>query len=195
MARRPFLLAVPIAAAVVSLVATAGPVLAAETTPAAGGVLALSAATPAAEHVRPLHEMRTPQNYMFYTLSDNEAEQAEERHGFTPSNEAKGLGLYNKRVDGTTPVYRLRTVKEPRSFILVTNEKELKKLLEDTTDAWEFSLDGVIGYIATKPTPGTVAVHRYAKKNDWRLARASRADLLVAGYNDDGLLGYAPTTN
>jgi hypothetical protein len=194
MARRPFLLAVPIAAAVVSLVATAGPALAAETTPAARGDLALSAAPPAAEHVRPLHEMRTPQNSMFYTMSDNEAKQAEEIHGFTPSGEAKGLGLFNKRVEGTTAVYRLRTVKEPRSFILVTNEKELKKLLEDTTDAWEFTLDGVIGHIATKPSPGTVAVHRFSKKNDWRLARATRVDLLVAGYDDDGLLGYAPTT-
>jgi hypothetical protein len=195
MARRPLLLAIPIAAAVVSLVATAGPVLAAETTPAAGGVLALSAAAPAAEHVRPLHELRSPKNFMFYTLSDDEAEQAEERYGFTPSTEAKGLGLYDERVDGTTPVYRLRTVKDPKSFILVTNQKELKKLLEDTTDPWEFTLDGVIGHIATKPAPGTVAVHRYAKKNDWRLARAARTDLLVAGYNDDGLLGYAPTTN
>src|SRR5687767_11010713 len=124
MARRPFLLAVPIAAAVVSLVATAGPVLAAETAPAAGAAGTLSSAPPAAEHVRPLHEMRTPQNFMFYTLSDNEAERAEEIHGFTPTGEAKGLGLFNKRVEGTTAVYRLRTVKEPRSYILVTNENE-----------------------------------------------------------------------
>jgi hypothetical protein len=190
LARRLSLVAVPVAAAVVSLVVTAGPVLAAEPTPIPATAAAGSAVAPSAEHVRPIHELRTKQGFMFYTLSDLEAERAKLLHGFEPTGEAKGLGLYNKPVEGSVPVHRLRLVAKHSSY----NEDELKKLRDDTTDAWNFQYEGVVGHILTKKAPGTVEVHRFSKDNNWRFARAGRADLLAAGYGDDGQLGFAPMT-
>jgi hypothetical protein len=195
MARRFSLIGVPIAVAVVSLVVTAGPVLAAEPNPAPSVVAASPSAAPSAEHVRDLHELRTSRGYHFYTLSDSEAERAERVHRFTPTAEAEGLGLYLKKVEGSVPVHRLRLLGERPSYIVVTNGDELEKLRNDTDDPWEFHYEGVIGYLMPKQTPGTVAVNRFGKDHDWRLARASRADLPAAGYHDDGLLGFAPITD
>ncbi len=194
MARRLSLVAVPIAAAVVSLTVTAGPVLAAEPAPAAAAVVAVPSAAPSAEHVRALHELRTPQGFMFYTLSTIEAQRAELVHGFKPTGEAKGLGLYNKPIEGTRPVHRLRLVAQHSSYILVVDEKELKKLREDKTDAWDFVYEGVVGHVLRERAPGTVELHRFSKDNNWRAARADRADLPAAGYHDDGPLGFAPLT-
>jgi hypothetical protein len=71
---------------------------------------ATPSAAPSAEHVRDLQELRTPRGKAFYTLSTVEAERAKLVHGFTPSGEANGLGLglYNKRVEGSVAVHRLR---------------------------------------------------------------------------------------
>jgi hypothetical protein len=187
-------MAVPIAAAVVSLVATAGPVLAAEPAPASRSAsVAVQTAAPSAEHVRQLHELRSAKSgYRFYTLSDIEAKQAELVHGFIPTDEAKGIGMFNKAVDGSQPVHRLRLAGELPRYILVSNEDELKKLRYDTSDPWEFKYEGVVGQVLRKEAPGTVPLHRYSKTNEWRVARAERADLLAAGFKDDGLIGYAP---
>jgi hypothetical protein len=187
-------MAVPIAAAVVSLVATAGPVLAAETGPPAGTAsVAIPSAGPFAEHARQLHELRSPKRGLrLYTLSDIEAKQAEVLHGFISTDESKGIGMYNKAVDESLPVHRLRMVGELPRYILVSDEDELEKLRYDTTDPWEFTYEGVVGWVLREETPGTIPLHRYSRKNEWRAARAARADLLEAGFTDDGLLGFAP---
>jgi hypothetical protein len=187
-------MAIPIAAAVVSLVATAGPVLAAETAPPAGtDSVAIPSAAPVAEHARQLHELRSPKRGLrLYTLSDIEAKQAEVLHGFIRTDEAKGIGMFNKAVDNGLPVHRLRMVGELPRYILVSNEDELEKLRYDTTDQWEFTDEGVVGWVLREEAPGTIPLHRYSKKNEWRAARPARADLLGAGFKDDGLLGFAP---
>lgn len=194
MARHPFLMAVPIAATVVSLVATAGPVLAAEPAPAAGTAsVAIPSAAPSAEGVRQLHELRSPKRgYRLYTLSDIEAKQAEVIHGFIPTDEAKGIGMFNKQVEGSIAVHRLRMAGDLPRYILVSNEDELKKLRYDTTDPWEFKYEGIVGWVLRKEARDTIRLHRYSKENEWRVARPGRADLLEAGFKDDGLLGFAP---
>jgi hypothetical protein len=187
-------LAIPCAIAVTALTLTASPGLAAEPATSASPATAATVMD-ATQHERDLIEMRTPKGKMFYTINSDEAENAEAKHGFTYSNEAKGLGLYDKAIPGTVAVHRLALV-DQGAYILVSNERELKKLREDTTDKWNFKYEGVVGYILTAPAEGTVALHRYSKDGGgWRAARALRADLLAAGYKDDGLLGFAPTTN
>lgn len=171
---------------------TANAALAAEVAPAAAPVLAAAAADPE-ELERDLLELRTPQNKMFYTLSAQEAERAVTEHGFRRSSEARGLALYEKAVPGSVEVHRLRDAKRAGSYILVTNKKELKDLRENTTDPWDFKYEGVVGHILTQPAAGTVALNRFSKDGDWRAARSTRADLVAAGYKNDGLLGYAPT--
>ena len=194
MARRPFLMAVPIAAAVVSLVATPGPVLAAEPAPAVGTPsVAIPTAAPFAEHVRQLHELRSSKRgYRLYTLSDIEAKQAEVVHGFIPTDEAKGIGMFNKQVEGSIAVHRLRLAGELPRYILVSNADELQKLRSDTTDPWEFKYEGIVGFVLREEAQDTIRLHRYSKENEWRVARAGRDDLLRAGFEDDGLLGFAP---
>jgi hypothetical protein len=49
----------------------------------------------------------------------------------------------------------------------------------------------VVGRVLCEEAPGTVSLHRFSKENEWRVARAGRADLLAAGFKDDGQLGYA----
>jgi hypothetical protein len=184
--------AVPAAVAVAAFVLTANTALAVEGAPATASVVSAVAADPE-ELERDLLELRTPQNKMFYTLSSQEAERAVTEHGFRRSSEARGLGLYEKAVPGSVEVHRLRDARRPGSYILVTNKKELKELRENTNDAWDFRYEGVVGHILTQPAAGTVALNRFSKDGDWRAARSTRADLVAAGYRNDGLLGYAPT--
>jgi hypothetical protein len=139
-----------------------------------------------------LQELRSRNGFRLYTLSALEAEQAKTIHGFVPTDEAKGIGMYETRVEGSIPVHRLRLAGTNPAYILVSNESELQKLRYDTNDAWDFTYEGVVGYVKRDKAPDMIALHRYSKENEWRVARASRADLLNAGFRDDGLLGWAP---
>lgn len=191
---RPYLaVAAPMAAALVSVLMATGSATAAESSSPAAPPVSRCAA-PAEGNVCELQELRSRSGYRLYTLSAVEAEQAKTIHGFIPTDEAKGIGMYETRVEGSIPVHRLRLAGDKPAYILVSSESELQKLRYDTSDPWDFKYEGVVGWVKRNKAPGTIALHRYSKQNEWRVARASRADLLNAGFKDDGLLGWAPST-
>ncbi|MEJ3657989.1 hypothetical protein WEH80_33995 [Actinomycetes bacterium KLBMP 9759] len=195
MSRRLTRLGVPIAVTAVALAVTAAPALASPTAPAGSPVAAVADAAPHADKVRKLHELRSPKHgFRLYTLSDIEATQAQVVHGFIATTETKGIGMYSKEVEGSIAVHRLRMVGDLPRYILVSDEAELERLKNDRDDPWEFRYEGIVGWVLEQGAPGTTALHRYSKDGEWRVARPGRTDLLRAGYEDEGPLGYAPTT-
>jgi hypothetical protein len=193
MRNRSLRIAAPIVVGITAaaLVATGGTGVAAEPR-ADTAVQAATVSAENAQYLRPLLELRTGGGTRFYTLSAAEAARAVTAHKFTPTTETAGLFLYNQKVPGTVAVHRLRLAGPKPAYVLVTNEGELTDLRDNTDDAWDLRYEGVVGWIHSNPTPGTVDLHRFSKDGDWRVARADRKDLPAHGYHDDGRLGFAP---
>jgi hypothetical protein len=185
MARHSF----KIASSLALVTAAAGLVLASNTALAVEPV-SLEAASPSSSQAEarplPLHELRTADDRgRFYTINAEEAERAVRHNGFTPTNEAAGIHLYASRLDEMTALHRLRLVDRHLSYLVTTAGSSER---QDP----RFKDEGVIGYVYVSEQPGTMALHRYNRNGEWRLARAARVDLLIAGFRDDGVIGWVP---
>jgi len=141
----------------------------------------------ASEHKAQLLEFATNDNRgSFYTLDQDEAERAQRDHGFKPKSDSAGITMFDEQVDGSIPVYRLRQKDAFQSYLLSVNQDEIDGLGD------RFVNEGVIGYVLAEQQAGTQPLERYSNNSDWRVARKGRVDLLVAGFKDDGPLGYVP---
>jgi hypothetical protein len=141
----------------------------------------------AQEHQRPLLEMATAdQRGSFYTLNPDEAARAQREHGFTPKNDSTGITMFDKEVEGSIPVYRLRQKEGFQTYLLSVSKAEVDGLKD------RFENEGVVGYVWTGPQDGSMKLVRYSKNSDWRVAREGRIDLTLAGYGVDGVMGYVP---
>jgi len=148
----------------------------------------------AAARSMPLHEFRTAENDgTFYTIDPNEAERVARPasaggYDFRPTHEATGISLYPEQHEGMIALHRLRLIEEPGTYMVAradSSEMRDGRFMDDGHgDAMAFA------YIEEQP--GTMTLHRYSRDNDWRLARANSADLLDAGYDDDGVVGWVP---
>jgi hypothetical protein len=147
---------------------------------------AVSAQT-VAEHQRPLLEFATADDRgSFYTLNRAEGERAQREHGFTPKSDSEGITMFDKELDGTIPVYRLRQKDGFQTYLLSIRTDEMDRLKDS------FENEGVVGYIYTDARDGFMPLVRYSKNSDWRVAREGRLDLILAGYGVDGVMGYVP---
>jgi hypothetical protein len=141
----------------------------------------------AQENQKPLLELATADSRgSFYTLDPAEADRAQREHGFTPKYDSTGITMFDKELDGTIPVYRLRQKGGFESYLLSVSKDEISKLGD------RFENEGVVGYVYAAERDGTMELHRYSKNSDWRVAREGRLDLTLAGYGDDGTMGYVP---
>lgn len=172
------------------LTVTANGAFATETSAApASHETARTADAPASE----LIEMRTARSAgTFYTVSRSEAENAENRNGFTPTGEADGLNLLTEQVPDSKPLNRLRARGNDASYLVSSSPAEQRKLADPGNADRRFDNEGVLGFVYTSEKPGTVKLARYSRNGDWRLARETRSDLINAGYTVDGTVGWVP---
>jgi hypothetical protein len=141
----------------------------------------------AQEHQKPLLEFATADSRgSFYTLNPNEAARAAREHGFTPKADSRGITMFEKEVDGSVPVYRLRQKDGFQTYLLSVSREEIDRLDD------RFENEGVVGYIWAGPRDDAMKLVRYSKDSDWRVAREGRLDLALAGYAADGVMGYVP---
>jgi hypothetical protein len=149
----------------------------------------------AEEHERPLLELITSDlRGRLYTLNPAEAEKAVAEHGFKRTDESDGITMFNRKLEGTVPVHRLRLREGHHAYLLASNRNEISRLSDPDDADRQFDDEGVVGYVYQRPRPGdTMTLVRYSNnKGDWRVARANRADLLAAGFKVDGPLGHVP---
>jgi hypothetical protein len=148
---------------------------------------AVASAQAVAEHQRPLLEFATADGRgSFYTLNPAEGERAQREHGFTPKSDSAGITMFDKKLDGTIPVYRLRQKDGFQTYLLSIRTEEMDRLKDS------FENEGVVGYIYADARDGFMPLARYSKNSDWRVARQGRIDLILAGYGYDGVMGYVP---
>jgi hypothetical protein len=124
--------------------------------------------------------------HRFYTLGTAEADTAQRKHGFTPKYDSTGITMFDTKLDGTIPVYRLRQRSGHQSYLLSVSKDEMANLGD------RFEKEGVIGYVYADARAGTMSLVRYSKNSDWRVAREGRLDLISAGYGVDGVMGHVP---
>jgi hypothetical protein len=179
----------PIALVVAAACAVVTPNVALAAQPSPAG--AVSAAPAAQEEPIPLKEAATADSSgSFYTLDNVEYKKAT-----TPANQGgsgfkakqdsatAGITMFKDQVPGSVPIYRLRLKNGHQSYLL---SKDPAKEVHPE----RFDNEGPVGYLYEKQRPGTVALERYSKNEDWRVAREGRNDLTRAGYGQDGVLGY-----
>lgn len=167
--------------------AAAGAVLTSNVALAAESSTAAVSAQQAQEHQKPLLEMATADSRgSFYTLDPAEADRAQREHGFTPKADSRGITMFDKELDGTIPVYRLRQKDGFQSYLLSINKDEIERLKNS------FENEGVVGFIFADQREDTMPLVRYSKNSDWRVSREGRLDLVIAGYGVDGVMGYVP---
>lgn len=175
-----------VVAAAAGAVLTSNVAMAAEPATAAPAS-ATASAKQAAEHQKPLLEMATNDNRgSFYTLDPAEADRAQREHGFSPKYDSTGITMFDEEVDGSIPVYRLRQKDGFQTYLLSVSKDEIKSLGD------RFENEGVVGYVWSGPRDDAMAIVRYSKDSDWRVARDGRLDLGLAGYKKDGVMGYVP---
>jgi hypothetical protein len=139
------------------------------------------------EHQKPLLELATADDRgSFYTLDPAEADRAQREHGFTPKYDSTGITMFDEKVDGSVPVYRLRQKDAFQTYLLSVSGDEIDGLAD------RFENEGVVGYVWSGPRDGAMPIVRYSKNSDWRVAREGRLDLGLAGYEADGVMGYVP---
>lgn len=153
-----------------------------------------ASAAVAQEGIRPLIEMITADKKgRFYTLNAAEAATAERVNGFTRTDESDGISMFNREVDGTIPVHRLRLRSGHQAYLLATSPTEIKRLSDPRNPDRQFDDEGVLGYVYQRAQGDeTLKLVRYTKKGDWRVSVENRADLIDAGFRVDGPLGHAP---
>lgn len=174
-----------VVAAAAGAVLTSNVAMAAEPATAAPAS-ATASAKQAAEHQKPLLEMATNDNRgSFYTLDPAEADRAQREHGFSPKYDSTGITMFDEEVDGSIPVYRLRQKDGFQTYLLSVSKDEIKSLGD------RFENEGVV-YVWSGPRDDAMAIVRYSKDSDWRVARDGRLDLGLAGYKKDGVMGYVP---
>ncbi|OLT09353.1 hypothetical protein BJF78_30825 [Pseudonocardia sp. CNS-139] len=122
----------------------------------------------------------------FYTVDPAEAATAQREHGFVPTDEAAGITLLDRPVEGAVAVHRLRLREGHQAYLLSTDPREIERV------RGQFDDEGVVGYVYARPGDGRMELTRYSRDGDWRVARADRADLPRAGFHVDGPLGYVP---
>ncbi len=133
----------------------------------------------------PLLEFATPDGRgSFYTIYRDEADSAGEM-GFTekPDAAAAGIRLSPSQQPGMVPLYRLRFRGDHMAYLVTSSAAERASL-----SGRQFQYEGVMAYVYSPDQPqpaGTMKLCRYSKDGDWRLARESRGDLLLAGYRDE----------
>jgi hypothetical protein len=157
--------------------------------------LAIQSSHSAEEHARPLLELVTSDLRRFYTLNQDEAEEAVREHGFKRTDESDGITMFNSELEGTAPVHRLRLRDGHHAYLLASNPDEISRLRDPDDSNRQFDDEGTVGYVYRRSQVGeTMALVRYSNdKGDWRVARANRADLLAAGFKADGPLGHVQT--
>jgi hypothetical protein len=126
----------------------------------------------------------------FYTLNPAEYKKAttpanQGGSGFKAKNDATAadITMFKDQVPGSVPIYRLRLKNGHQSYLL--SKDPAKEVRPE-----RFDNEGPVGYLYEKQRPGTVALERFSKNEDWRVAREGRNDLTRAGYGQDGVLGY-----
>lgn len=135
-----------------------------------------------------LREFLTVHNQgYFYTAYTPEAQAAVRKYHFRPTGATFGY-VDGSHVKGTIPLYRLHVVGR-QAYIVTPDVREKNSLLA----SHKFTLDGVLGFIATKHAAGTFAIWRLGKGPQpyWRLATTAQEKVLVRqGWHLDGLVGY-----
>lgn len=160
---------------------------------AASGQATRERPTVVAQEWRPLIELRTADNSgTFYTISDGEAGIAVSRHGFRRTDEASGLRLHPEPGAGTVALHRLRQRVGHQTYLVSADPAEIGRLSAPNDPNRRFDDEGILAHAYGNQRPGTMALHRFSRNGDWRLARAGRADLIAAGYHDDGPVGWIP---
>jgi hypothetical protein len=177
-----------IVGSLVVVAAAAGVVLTSNVAVAAEPATAASvSAQQAQQHAKPLLELATADSRgSFYTLDPAEADRAQRQHGFTPKYDSTGITMFDEKVDGSIPVYRLRQKDGFQSYLLSVSKDEIAGLKD------RFENEGVVGYVWAGPRDGAMKLVRYSKNSDWRVARENRLDLAIAGFKADGPMGYVP---
>ena len=134
----------------------------------------------------PLLELGTPADAHFYTLNWQEAESAVTNNGFTMETSHTGY-LRPDPFSGSAALYRMHP-NGRAAYLLTADVDEVDSLM--ATGDW--TLDGIIGYVASTQQPGTVALLRYSNSTEWRVALAppDGTDLTQQGYHLDGTIGY-----
>jgi hypothetical protein len=185
--------------AVAALALSAVSVLSAGASPSAAAaessVAPAAAAEATQENLRPLIEMITADRRgRFFTLNGDEAARAERVNRFTRTDESAGISMFDRKLDGTVAVHRLRLRNGHQAYLLATNRDEIKRLSDPANPKRQFDDEGVLGYVYQRAQDdGTFTLFRYTENGDWRVARENRADLIAAGFRVDGPLGHVPT--
>jgi hypothetical protein len=131
----------------------------------------------------------------FYTLNSAEAATAERVNGFTRTDESDGISMFNRNVEGTIPVHRLRLRSGYQAYLLATSPDEIKRLSDRGNPRRQFDDEGVLGYVYQRAQGDeTFRLVRYTKNGDWRVSVENRTDLIDAGFRVDGPLGHVPTS-
>ncbi|WP_345606940.1 hypothetical protein [Pseudonocardia adelaidensis] len=171
----------------VVVAAAAGAVLTTNVAVAAEPATAVAVSARSLDHQKPLLELATADSKgSFYTLDPAEADRAQREHGFTPKYDSTGITMFDEQVDGSIPVYRLRQKDAFQTYLLSVSEDEIDGLGD------RFVNEGVVGYVWSGERDGAMALVRYSKDSDWRVAREGRLDLKLAGFTADGVMGYVP---
>jgi hypothetical protein len=145
-----------------------------------------SAAAAQANDPLPLLELLSPSGTgRLYTLSQNEAATAVSQHRMQLQPARIGY-LRARPFPDSLELYRLKERNGP--WLVTASPSERDSLVS----SGRFVLEGVIGYSYRDPQPGTARLWRYSKAGEWRVAfDSSGPELVRAGYNVDGSLGYA----
>jgi hypothetical protein len=185
--------------AVAALVVSAVAVVPAGVSPTAAAAELPAATTVATEATQekllPLIEMITADKRgRFWTLNSAEAARAERVNGFTRTDESDGISMFNREVEGTIPVHRLRLRDRHQAYLLATSPDEIERLTSGDSKL-RFDDEGVVGYIYKRAQDDeTFKLVRYTKNGDWRVSAEDREDLIDAGFRVDGPLGHVPTS-
>ncbi len=136
----------------------------------------------------PLLELTNPQGIHFYTLSRTEADTAVAGHGFRLHPSRVGYAR-QAGFPGSHPLFRLAKVNGP-GWLVTPSVQERDHL----TASGQFRYEGVLGYVAASPAPGTAMLSRFSNGVEWRLAleapHGNANELTAAGYFRDGPVGY-----
>lgn len=121
-----------------------------------------------------------------YTLSQGEASAAARSYGFTLQPVRTGY-IRARAFTGSQPLYRLR--RNGKSSYLITASASERDALAKPGGG--FTYEGVLGYAASAPGPGTALLWRYSNGSEWRIVLdANKAALEQQGYHRDGPLGF-----
>lgn len=138
----------------------------------------------------PLQELTADGGGRVYTLDLDEARTLSEEEGMTRTPRQVAF-VPRGEFQGSQPLYRLRETEDVTATLVTADAEERRRLV---ADGWVE--DGVIGHLSTENGPGRQRLLRFSDGGEWRLAPASRrAELVDAGYQVDGSLGYAWTRN